>query len=153
MGANKPLRGFKRRERRVRSGMKYGARWSGAFVIARGRTDAIVGAAQQKSERRCQHVYLHVCAEALASALDAWQQHMAWCVFMSVRARCACESGSRWKGRGCKDSPGRCGVSRMCRRRLDVPAVVQEMWGQHGDEDVLPVHGEEQGSSTVGTCS
>lgn len=45
------------------------------------------------------------------------------------------------------------GVLRVCRGRSDVPAVVQEMWGQHGDEDVLPVHGEEQGSGAVGTCS
>lgn len=32
-----------------------------------------------------------------------------------------------------------------------VPAVVQKMRGQHGDEDVLPVHRKEQSSRTVDT--
>lgn len=40
--------------------------------------------------------------------------------------------------------PGRsvCGV---------LPAVVQEVRGKHGDEDVLPVHREEQGGGGVDT--
>lgn len=121
-----------------------------------GRAQAVVGAAQQKkkkkkSKRRCQRAHLRRRFSVSARRMTA--THGVVCVRVGMCQVCVSQEvdGS---GEGVnirREDLG--GVLRACRRRSDVPAVVQEMGGQHGDEDVLPVHGEEQGSGAVGTRS
>lgn len=50
------------------------------------------------------------------------------------------------------DDPGGRVCAFFLQSRSVLPAVVQKMRGQHGDEDVLPVHREEQSSRSVDTC-
>ena len=77
-----------------------------------------------------------------------------------------CESEGGWKVRERRRERKGGGVNihhedpdgiRVCMRVFqrwsDLPAVVQKMRGQHGDEDVLPVHRKEQSSRTMDTCS
>ena len=177
MGGNKPLRGLLWWEWGASSGMKYKARWSRPFIILywgatqerAAPTRGIVRTTWRMGRRRWEHVCMHFYTKALAEELCACQAHMARCVFMNVYVSGVRESEGGWKIRwrsrdrgGRRKKRGACKhliwwswwCLCVCFKRCSViPAVVQKMRGQHGDEDVLPVHGQEQSSRAVDTCS
>lgn len=159
-GGNEPLRGRRWWERGASAGMKYGARWSGSFVMSRGHTGEGAPPVWNR-ENDSENVWTGVSALLhrgfSGRARCMTSAHGTVCVSMCQVCVWACMCWKAWKGGGVNtyyDDPDGVGVY-VCvfQRWSALPAVVQKMRGQHRDEDVLPVHRKEQSSRTVDTCS
>ena len=94
MGGNEPLRGLRWWECGASTGMKYGARWSGLFIMLRGHTGE--GAQREESweqlrDRVGECANMCICTftpRFLAAELSAWPAHMVCYVYRSMCQVC-----------------------------------------------------------------
>lgn len=76
MGGNNPLRGLRWWERGGSTGMKYGARWSGPFIIWKGHTgEDAPWEESREPEEWWENVCLHFYTKVLKAELGAWPEH------------------------------------------------------------------------------